>query len=567
MKSNHPKPTQPRRARLRQDKVVITTVVIMIATMTSIVVAWVILQNRQEKIEYTLDVVLRKLNQPVGVFNAGDNRLFINERNGIVRILDTGELVQQPFLDIRDRVNIEDNIEQGLLSLAFDPNYAENGYLFVTYTDSDFTVHLERFEISDNPNIVDTDSGIVLLSVEQRTSAHNGGTLRFGIDGYLYMSIGDGGMSLNPLSTGQNKDDLLGKILRLDVSNDQPYSIPPDNPFINDPEARPEIWAMGFRNPWQFSFVPDSDAMFITDVGWSTFEEINYQPANSRGGKNYGWKLYEGNSPIEPQAGSIPVDVAKEDLEFPIYIYPHSKPDDYDASFPVGCAIIGGFVYRGEALQQLQGKYLYSDFCHGQIWALSQNGDEWETELLVEINRRVTSLGEGTDGEVYMTTYLGDLRKLIIIDDSRFAPDGDIDYDLIENAEDNCPEVGNPNQSDNWGDVGVGDACDQNVYTNGSSVYEIKIFQQNYGAFHIYGCEGHDCNFVASIEQDNLSADAAVQIHSETVAGILVDVENVSETATDAVYSVTIYATDGNVLVDNFQIVKSENSLRWRTIS
>ena len=526
----------------------------------------VIPQLQKPDMNYIFDTVVNGVSQPVSITHANDDRLFINERNGIVRILDTGEVFPQPFLDIRDRVNIKGNIEQGLLSLVFHPNYSENGYLYVTYTDKDFSVHLERYQVSDDPNVVDVDTVESLLIVEQTTAAHNGGHLRFGSDGYLYVSIGDGGESLLAESTGQDKDDLLGKILRLDVDGELPYEIPEDNPFVDDPDYRPEIWVRGLRNPWQFSFEPDTDAMFIADVGWSTYEEINYQPADSKGGENYGWRLYEGDMLIEQPEGAQVVDIPKDELLFPIYFYPHITPDDYDQSYPVGCAVIGGFVYRGEELPELKGKYLYGDFCSGNIWTLSKEDDQWKTELLIITNVRITSFGEDMFGEIYMTSYLGEVRKLILDDGTKSAPDGDIDYDLIENAVDNCREEGNPEQEDNWGEVGVGDACDQSFYTNGSSEYEVKIFQLLYGAFHIYGCEGLNCGFLASIEAVDLSKDSMLHIESETYTGLVVDVTYVSDVGSNAIYNVRIYDGD-DIYVDNLQILKSEKSLSWRTTS
>jgi len=545
--------------------VVVAFIVILILGLVAIVL--VVPQLQKPMMNYVFDTVVTGISQPVGITNANDDRLFINERNGIVRILDTGEVFPQPFLDIRDRVNIKGNIEQGLLSLAFHPNYSENGYLYVTYTDKDYTVHLERYQVSDDPNVVDVNTVESLLTVEQTTAAHNGGHLRFGSDGYLYVSIGDGGESLDPNSTGQDTDDLLGKILRLDVDGELPYEIPEDNPFVDDSDYRPEIWVRGLRNPWQFSFEPETDAMFIADVGWSTYEEINYQPANSQGGENYGWRLYEGDMLIEQPEGAQVIDIPKDELLFPIYFYPHITPDDYDLSYPVGCAVIGGFVYRGEELPELKGKYLYGDFCSGNIWTLSKDSEQWKTELLITTNVRITSFGEDRFGEIYMTSYLGEVRKLIIDDGDKSAPDGDFDYDLVENAVDNCREDGNPDQEDNWGDVGVGDACDQNFYTNGSSEYEIKIFQLHYGAFHIYGCDGLNCGYLASIEAVDLSKEDILQIESETYTGLVVDVTYVSDTGNSAVYNVRIYNAEGEVFVDNLQILKSDKSLSWRTIS
>ncbi|GEM_PF-1500844 len=523
--------------------------------------------TNQPEVNYRFDRVLEKLNQPVGITHNNDERLFINERNGVIRILEKGRILPQPFLDITNRVNIEGNIEQGLLGLAFHPNIEENRYFYVAYTDADFTLHLERFQVTDDPNVADNTSGEIMLSVEQTTAAHNGGHLRFGPDGYLYVSIGDGGESIDPNITGQNRDDLLGKIIRIDVNGDFPYSIPEDNPFVDDPDTRSEIWAYGFRNPWNFSFVPDSTAMFIGDVGWSTYEEINYQPADSNGGENYGWKLYEAETEIEQPEGVEVNDIPYDEVVFPIYFYPHAQPEDYDESFPVGCAVIGGFVYQGEELPELQGKYLYSDFCHGDLWTLEQIGSNWVTERLTDLNVRVTSLGEDHNGEVYMTTFLGEVRRLVIDDDENSAPDGDLDFDGIINSQDNCPEFGNPDQLDNWGDLGVGDACDTNIYITNANGYEVKVYQQHYGAFHVYRCVELNCAFVVSIEILELSQDAVLIAESEVFAGWTAEASYALDSGNRAVYDVTIYDGDGFIYVDNLQLLISENGFSWRTIS
>lgn len=544
----------------------VVTLVLIIAFMGGSVVLYMY-QTFKPPVNYKFDVVVEKLNQPVGVYYNNSEHLFVIERNGVIKILEKGRILPDPFLDISDRVNIEGNIEQGLLGLAFHPNIEDNNYFYVAYTDADYTLHLSRFQLTENPNIADPNSEEIMISAQQTTAAHNGGHLEFGPDGYLYVSVGDGGESIDPRSTGQNKDDLLGKILRLDVNGDELYTIPEDNPFVDNPEYRPEIWARGLRNPWNFTFVPDSDAMFIADVGWSTYEELNYQPAGSRGGENYGWKLYEGEDKVEQTEGTIYEDLPADELVFPIYYYPHVTPDDYDESYPVGCAIIGGFVYRGEELPQLRGQYLYSDFCHGDLWTLQQVNSQWVTKRITDSNLMVTSLGEDINGEVYVTTFLGEVRRLIIDSDENSAPDGDLDYDFVPNKNDNCPEVGNPDQLDNWGDLGIGDACDTNIYITNAHGYEIKVYQQHYGAFHIYGCEGLACGFVASIENPELSPDETLVIESENFTGWVIEVEYARDFNNREVYDVTIYDAEGTIYVDNLQLLISETNWSWRTIS
>ena len=437
---------------------------------------------------YAIERIAGRIHQPTRIVHRGDELLYITERRGQIRILEEGELRRIPFLDLRDLVDSEASFEQGLLSLAFDPDYDENGFFYVTYSDADLSIHLARFRVSEYRTVALPRSGEVLLSVEQASPLHKGGHIQFGADGYLYMTVGDGGLSEEPDSTGQNRDDLRGKLLRIDVSGASPYAIPPDNPFRDIEGYAPEIWLLGLRNPWHFSFAPGSQALYITDVGWSSAEEINYLPAAVGGGWNYGWRIFEGDILVE--AGDAPAqaaDSASEEFVFPIYAYPHLKPLNYDGSFPIGCAIIGGIVYRGEALPELRGAYIFSDYCHGDLWALSKTDDGWQSRELFETDLHITALGEDHGGEIHFTNLGGDLYTLI------HAPDHDYDYDSLSNEDDNCPLVANLDQADNWGHVGVGDACDEDFYFNKVDGTEVKMFQQHYGAWHIYACNNSGC--------------------------------------------------------------------------
>lgn len=337
------------------------------------------------------------LDHPVSVTNAGDERLFVIEQAGLIRIINQGELEPEPFLDIRNLVRYEGKNwdEQGFLGLVFHPEYtnpAHVGYgrFFVNYTDTNGNTMLTRYQVStEDPNRADPLSATTILTITQPYERHNAGQLQFGPDGYLYMSVGDGGSFGDPDNHAQSPNDLLGTILRLDVdhSGERPYTIPPDNPFVNDSERRDEIWAYGFRNPWRFSFDALTGDLFIADVGQDTWEELDWQAASSHGGENYGWHIMEGpvcynGSPCDKK-GLIP----------PIYYYNHSQ----------GCAVVGGQVYRGSLYPQMQGLYLFTDFCQGEIWALQQNAvGKWQKKALYRENIYISSFGVDSHGEIYV---------------------------------------------------------------------------------------------------------------------------------------------------------------------
>ena len=257
------------------------------------------------------------LRTPVCIANAGDSRLFVADQHGYVILLNSLALANaQPFLDIHDRVVYGG--ERGLLGIAFHPQYRSNGYFFVNYTGAGDSTHISRFKVNaDNPDIADPFSERKILTIPQPYANHNGGDLHFGGDGYLYIGLGDGGSGGDPGNRAQNKKTFLGKMLRIDVDKGNPYAIPPTNPFVGDPEVLPEIWATGLRNPWRFSFDRLTHDLWIGDVGQNKYEEIDFQPASSTGGENYGWKCYEGN---EAYASiNCAPDVL---LTYPIYAYP-----------------------------------------------------------------------------------------------------------------------------------------------------------------------------------------------------------------------------------------------------
>ena len=231
--------------------------------------------------------------RPVYLTHAGDDRLFVVEQRGLIRIIANGELIDQPFLNIEERVGDESN-EQGLLSVAFDPEYDVNGRFFVNYTNNNGDTVISRFQVSSDPQTADPQSETILLTIPQPFRNHNGGQVKFGPDDYLYIGMGDGGSQGDPQNNSQNPNSLLGSILRLDV-NQNPYGIPASNPYLSNKTARAETWAIGFRNPWRFSFDRLTGDLFIADVGQNTWEEISHQPASSLGGQNYGWNIIEGN--------------------------------------------------------------------------------------------------------------------------------------------------------------------------------------------------------------------------------------------------------------------------------
>lgn len=329
--------------------------------------------------------------RPVDISNAGDSRLFITEQDGVIKIVTaTGTVLPTPFLDIDPQVNSGGN-ERGLLGLTFHPDYANNGYFYVNYIDLGGDTQISRFSVSaSDPDVADPNSELNLLSISQPFSNHNAGDLEFGPDGYLYIGTGDGGSGGDPGNRSQNRQNLLGKMLRIDVDNGTPYAIPSDNPFVGDATTRDEIWAIGLRNPWRFSFDRMTGDLFIADVGQDEWEEIDFQPANSTGGENYGWRCYEGNATFNTT--NCPAAAA---LTFPIH--------EYTNSFSSGCSITGGFVYRGSNHPGMVGKYIYTDYCTGNFWWLENTGVSWtNTPLGTFTSQNYSTFGEDIDGELYV---------------------------------------------------------------------------------------------------------------------------------------------------------------------
>jgi glucose/arabinose dehydrogenase len=323
-----------------------------------------------------------------------------------VRIWDGRALRPQPFLDIADRVLAGG--ERGLFGVAFHPRHADNGRLFVHYTDRRGDTVLARLEVLPaDRDRADPSSFVVLLQVAQPFANHNGGQIAFGPDGYLYLGLGDGGAGGDPFCNAQRGDSLLGKILRLDVdAHDQSppfYGIPPDNPFAGPGGFADEVWALGLRNPWRFSFDRANGDLFIADVGQGSREEIDLQPAG-QGGRNYGWNSEEGSLCFAAAPCPEAPPCGHPSLVRPIVEYGHGGGD---------CSVTGGYVYRGRLFPALAGAYFYGDFCSGRLWLARRRGGAWEEELLAPRLPQLTSFGEDRDGELYLATLRGEVWRLL----------------------------------------------------------------------------------------------------------------------------------------------------------
>ncbi len=337
--------------------------------------------------------VAQGLTHPVDLQAAGDERLFVVQQPGAIRIIADGEVRDNPFLDIRDRV-LDDAFERGLLGLAFDPDYDENGMFYVNYTGSGGHTRISRFKVTGDPNLADPASEQVLLTIDQPFANHNGGGLTFGPDGYLYIGVGDGGSGGDPRGNAQDLTTILGTLLRIDVHGGDPYAVPPDNPFLGSEGARPEIWDYGLRNPWRFAFDPANGDLYIADVGQNQWEEINFESAGSGGGVNYGWNLLEGSHPYEGGGDGTTLPVAE---------YDHG----------LGCSVTGGVVVRDPQLPGWEGVYLYGDFCSGNLWGLVRDaGGGWISERLYGTDFRISAFGTDNMGRVHLLDHNGGIYRL-----------------------------------------------------------------------------------------------------------------------------------------------------------
>ncbi|MFJ9211608.1 hypothetical protein CU044_4248 [Streptomyces sp. L-9-10] len=343
---------------------------------------------RQAAAEVALTKVATAQNPIAGAAGPGDT-VWIAERAGTVRVLgDQG--LGAPVLDISGETTTDG--ERGLLGIAFDKEFA---HFYISFTNLEGTSTVDEFAVQDGK--LQPDTRRTVLTQTQPYSNHNGGDIRFGPDGYLYIAFGDGGSGGDPHGNGQKLDTLLGKLLRIDPSGGEPYAIPSDNPFVDDPNAKGEIWAYGLRNPWRFSFDAGTGDLLIADVGQSAWEEIDWAPADSEGGENYGWSSMEGNHPF--RGGTEPAN--------------HVPPvHEYDRN-GLGCSVTGGYVYRGDAIPELKGQYLFSDYCDGTVRALQiENGKvTGESDLGVNGGETISFVQDG-DGELYVLGIGGSISRI-----------------------------------------------------------------------------------------------------------------------------------------------------------
>lgn len=343
-----------------------------------------------------LQIELKKVGSgfqlPLFLTNAGDGsgRMFIVEKRGTIRLLKDGVPSEKAFLDITPLVNSVEN-ERGLLGLAFHPDYKTNGLFFVYYTGDGGQLTVARYKVSaTDPDTADPASAKILLTVNHARGNHNGGMLVFGPDGYLYIGMGDGGGAGDPDLNGQNPKTLLGKLLRIDVNKGDPYAIPSDNPFADGVNGAKEVWAYGLRNPWRFSFDQLNGDLYIGDVGQDNYEEVDYLPAGSKGGTNFGWNVIEGNHCYNASScntgGFTP----------PVLEYEHT----------FGCSITGGYVYHGGAFPNFQGYYFFSDYCTGRLWVTQKpaSGD-WTMATASSTGKAVSGFGQDEIGELYLLDY------------------------------------------------------------------------------------------------------------------------------------------------------------------
>ncbi len=408
------------------------------------------------------------LTQPVNICSAGDDRLFVAEKGGTVRIItDSMVLLSRPFLDITDRVDNAGN-EQGMLGMVFDPDYAENGYFYMYYiygTGAGFS-RISRFQVTADPDSADAASEQILYTWEQPEWNHNGGTLHFGPDGYLYMAFGDGGGTNDQLNNAQDLTDPLGDIIRIDVSaHDSTFQIPPDNPFVDlvGSDTLPEIWASGLRNPFRWSFDRLTGDLWIGDVGQVTWEEVTFWPAGDNSGPNFGWRCREGFSTNVQTDQTFCGDSA--DYDSPVAQFDHVPENQGGQGW---CSIIGGYVYRGQDFPHLYGHYIFTDYCAGDFITFAPGGTSDVDTLLLTSEPGFAGFGEDADGEMYVTNILnGEVSKLVDpcpmadpvimeMGDHLMAPAG-IGYQWVQDG------------------VAIPDAEDQLFYPGTSGNYQVVV--------------------------------------------------------------------------------------------
>jgi glucose/arabinose dehydrogenase len=374
----------------------------------------------QTGVAISVTPVIGGFSQPVHLTHAGDGsgRFFVVEQAGRIRVVQNGVIQTTPLLEITGRV--KSGGEEGLLSVAFPPGFVGKKYFYVYYTNLNGDNQVSRFHLNPAGDLADPAREELIIYFNHPTNTnHNGGQLAFGPDGYLYIGTGDGGGGGDPNGNAQNPASLLGKVLRIAVEPPPPggasgplklflplafksalnlgYRIPPDNPFANNPVFRPEIWALGLRNPWRFSFDRLTGDLYIADVGQDTWEEVNFQPVIGGGGRNYGWNAMEGNHCYNS------LSCNQTGFTLPVAEYPHTLVMHDDN----GCSVTGGFVYRGPGNPGLQGIYLFGDFCSGRLWGLRQNGPLWQQQELLVTPHNISTFGEDEAGNLYYADMTG----------------------------------------------------------------------------------------------------------------------------------------------------------------
>jgi glucose/arabinose dehydrogenase len=354
-----------------------------------------------------LELLAGGLSEPIGITNAGDGsgRLFVNQRSGAIRVIGPGgSLRAEPFVDLSDRIVAGG--ERGLLGVAFHPQFGRNRRVFVHYSRAgDGATVISELRASGDGTSADPRSERVLLTVAQPFSNHNGGQIEFGPDGYLYIGLGDGGSGGDPLGNAQNRGVLLGKILRLDVdaapSGGRAYAIPRDNPYAPDGadagDGLAEIWALGLRNPWRFSFDRATGDLYIGDVGQGRWEEINRQPGGAPGGQNYGWNVVEGNHCFQGDGCDQGAYIA------PVAEYSHD----------FGCSVTGGHVYRGSAQPNLLGVYVFADYCSGLLFTIPAGAGSATPKEVLPSDLAVSAFGTDEDGEIYLADIGGGIYRVL----------------------------------------------------------------------------------------------------------------------------------------------------------
>ena len=354
--------------------------------------------------------------------------LYIVEQAGLIKLINDGKKLSRPFFDINKRV-VNPNRpgdERGLLGFAFHPNHTNNGKFYINYMDNDGNTIISEFSTNSKLR-ADHKSERIILKLKQPYGNHNGGDIQFGPDGYLYISIGDGGKAGDPLNAGQDLSSLFGKIIRIDIEQ-KPYGIPKSNPFFGQKDKREEIWAWGLRNVWRFSFDKQTGDKYLADVGQNKWEEVNFEPASSEGGLNYGWRIMEANHCYDPKENCPTEGLIKPIIEYPndanhpAFAFRIIEELSFSETDVEGCSVTGGYVYRGQKIKSMQGQYIFGDYCSGNIWTLKVvngkaiNFKNRTEEINIgggEFTTYISSFGQDSDGEIYIIDYNGGIYKLI----------------------------------------------------------------------------------------------------------------------------------------------------------